>query len=95
MQTNIESDLKKEKFELPPVPMKLMDTRKMTKKEKDKLKIKQDNLETCLLTLEIDENEFYSLLRDEPSKVKSSNSIFCGLVFSFDILRSCGSVTTA
>ena len=41
----------------------------MKKKDKDELKKKQENLEMCLDLLEIDEDEFYRLLRDEPTKV--------------------------
>lgn len=42
----------------------------MNKREKDKLKKKQGNLEKCLEILQIEDMEFYAILRDEPSKVR-------------------------
>ena len=47
-----------------------MKTTTLTKKEKDKLKKKQDQLEDCLEILGIDENEFYMLFRDDPDRVR-------------------------
>ena len=42
----------------------------MTKKEKDKLKKKQERLDHCLELLEIDEKEFLTMFRDDPSRVR-------------------------
>lgn len=51
--------------------MKLLDTNNMSKREKDKLKKKQEQLDHCLDVLQIDDDEFYSILRDEPARVRS------------------------
>ena len=48
-----------------------MNTQYMTKKEKDKLKKKQEKLDHCLELLEIDEKEFLHLMRDDPAKVSN------------------------
>ena len=58
------------KFDFPNVPLKLMNTQNMTKKEKDKLKKKQERLDHCLGLLEIDEKEFLTMFRDDPSRVR-------------------------
>ena len=58
------------KFDFPTVPMKLMNTQYMTKKEKDKLKKKQERLDHCLDLLEIDEMEFLTMFRDDPTRVR-------------------------
>ena len=50
--------------------MKLMNTQYMTKKEKDKLKKKQERLDHCLDLLEIDEMEFLTMFRDDPTRVR-------------------------
>ena len=62
------------KFDFPTVPLKLMNTQYMTKKEKDKLKKKQEKLDHCLELLEIEEKEFLHLMRDDPSKVISKHT---------------------
>ena len=46
-----------------------MNTRRMSKKDKDKIKKKQEKLDKCLKILGINQSEFLALLRDDPSKV--------------------------
>ena len=55
--------------DLPSVPLKLMNTRRLSKKDKDKIKKKQEKLDKCLKILGINQSEFLALLRDDPSKV--------------------------
>lgn len=50
----------------------------MSRKEKDKLKKKQEKLDNALETLEIDETEFLSLLRND-DKAEVSHVIPCFL----------------
>ena len=59
-----------------------MNTQYMTKKEKDKLKKKQEKLDHCLELLEIEEKEFLHLMRDDPSKVsKHTKKVRHGRMF--------------
>ena len=57
------------KYDFPAVPMKLMNTSKMSRERKDKLKKQQKKLEKCLDVLGVNEHEFYVLFRDNPEKV--------------------------
>ena len=58
------------KYDFPSVPMKLMNTTNMTRKQKDKIRKKQEKLDRTLETIGIEENIFLEVYRDRPMEVR-------------------------
>ena len=50
--------------------MKLMNTTNMTRKQKDKIRKKQEKLDRTLETIGIEENIFLEVYRDRPMEVR-------------------------
>ena len=57
------------KYDLPSVPLKLMNTTNMTRKQVEKMKKKQEKLDRVLLTLGVDDKKFLQTFRDDPMEV--------------------------
>ena len=58
------------KYDFPSVPMKLLNTTNMTRKQKDKIRKKQEKLDRTLETIGIEENIFLEVYRDRPMEVR-------------------------
>ena len=57
------------KYDLPSIPMKLVNTTTFSKKQKEKLRKKQEKLDRVLETLGVEEYEFLETFRDKPLEV--------------------------
>ena len=57
------------KYDFPSVPMKLLNTTNMTRKQKDKIRKKQEKLDRTLETIGIEEKQFLEVFRDRPMEV--------------------------
>ena len=58
------------KYDFPSVPMKLLNTTNMTRKQKDKIRKKQEKLDRTLETIGIEEKTFLAVFRDNPMEVR-------------------------
>lgn len=63
-------EAKATKYDFPSVPMKLMNTTNMTRKQKDKIRKKQEKLDRTLETIGIEENIFLEVYRDRPMELR-------------------------
>jgi len=72
-QVNSEStveEAKASKYDFPSVPMKLLNTTNMTRKQKDKIRKKQEKLDRTLETIGIEEKQFLEVFRDRPMELR-------------------------
>ena len=58
-------------FDFPKCPISMMDTRNMSKKEKDKLKKQQEKLDHALAMLQIEQYHFFHLIKEGPNQAKN------------------------
>ena len=58
------------KYDFPSVPMKLLNATNMPRKQKDKIRKKQENIDRTLETIVIEENTFLEVFRDMPMMVR-------------------------
>ena len=58
------------KYDFPLVPMKLLNATNMPRKQKDKIRKKQENIDRTLETIVIEENTFLEVFRDMPMEVR-------------------------
>ena len=58
------------KYDFPSVPMKLLNATNMPRKQKDKIRKKQENIDRTLETIVIEENTFLEVFRDMPMEVR-------------------------
>merc|ERR1712156_377550 len=72
-QSHIESTVEEDKstkYDLPSIPMKLVNTTTFSKKQKEKLRKKQEKLDRVLETLGVEEYEFLETFRDKPLELR-------------------------
>jgi len=72
-QVNSEStveEAKASKYDFPSVPMKLLNTTNMSRKQKDKIRKKQEKLDRTLETIGIEEKTFLAVFRDNPMELR-------------------------
>ena len=60
-------------FDFPKCPISMMNTRNLSKKEKDKLKKQQEKLDHALAMLQIEQYHFFHLIKEGPEEVYSIN----------------------
>ena len=58
------------KYDFPLVPMKLLNATNMPRKQKDKIRKKQENIDRTLKTIVIEENTFLEVFRDMPMEAR-------------------------
>ena len=56
-------------FDFPKCPISMMNTRNLSKKEKDKLKKQQEKLDHALAMLQIEQYHFFHLIKEGPEEV--------------------------
>ena len=67
------------KYDFPTIPMKLLNTTNMNRRQKDKIRKKQEKLDRTLETIGIEEKTFLEVFRDRPMEVLKANSFILRL----------------